>query len=164
MLGVGLPSSLHSLCFPNHQPLISPFSSTSINRWSVIPLNSNQSINVVLFHVFQCFCITSVLLSTACFHVLFCVRTCLFWPAALVCSSLSVLRWFFASYWFPLCKATVSGTALICRCARPIAGKTVGPPQTAAAVLPRVTERTWTDLPHRRQTPNTTSMDTGLPP
>ncbi|XP_044052134.1 mediator of RNA polymerase II transcription subunit 22 isoform X1 [Siniperca chuatsi] len=64
---------------------------------------------------------------------------------------------------FPLRKATVNGTALICHCVRPTADETVGPPQEAAAALPRVSERTWRDLLHRRQTPNTTSTDTGHP-
>ncbi|KAG7243884.1 hypothetical protein INR49_006039 [Caranx melampygus] len=58
---------------------------------------------------------------------------------------------------------TVSGTALICHCVRPTGSETVGPPQAVAAVLPRATKKTWTDLPHRRQTPNTTSTDTELP-
>lgn len=153
MLGVG-PSFLAALT------LLSPPSATNCTfffRWTwnqrlIGHTSSWQS-------SFQCSCITSMLLSYVC--PLCVVWMCLFWPAALVCSSLSVLRWLFASHWFPLRKATVSGTALICRCATPTAGETVGPPRAAAAARHRATGRTWRDLLHRRQTPNTTSTDTG---
>lgn len=102
-----------------------------------------------------------------CFHVaLLFVWVCLFWPAALVCSSLSALRWIFASkYGFLLCcKATVSGTALTCLCARPTASGTVGPLQTAAPVPPKTTERRPIGRRRGRQTPNITSTDTGRLP
>lgn len=85
------------------------------------------------------------------------------WPFALVCFSPSALRWFFASCWFLLHKATVSGTATTCLCARPTAAGTAGPPETAAAVQRRTTERTWAGRRHRRQTPSITSTDMGRP-
>ncbi|XP_034094182.1 mediator of RNA polymerase II transcription subunit 22 isoform X1 [Gymnodraco acuticeps] len=62
---------------------------------------------------------------------------------------------------FPLCKATVSGTALTCRCARRTAGGTVGRPRAAAAAPPWGSGRTWRPPPHRRPTLSTTSTDTG---
>lgn len=163
MLGVGLPSSLHSLCFVLHEILIPPFffffAKPKLISWSPVTPLSTVISQVTGFH---CFCITSMLLSYVCLHVLLCVWVCLFWPPALVCSSPSVLRWLSASYWFLLCKATVSGTALICHCVRPTGSETVGPPRAVAAVLPRETKKTWTDLLHRRQTPNTTLTDMGL--
>ena len=100
--------------------------------------------------------------STVCvsFDVLLYVDECAYSDLPL-CSSLSVLRWLFASYWFPLCKATVSGTALTCRCVRRTAGGTAGRPRAAAAAPPWGSGRTWRPPSHRRPTPSTTSTDTG---
>ncbi|XP_005457493.1 mediator of RNA polymerase II transcription subunit 22 isoform X1 [Oreochromis niloticus] len=65
---------------------------------------------------------------------------------------------------FLLCKATVSGTALTCLCARPTGVETAGPPRTAATVLHTGNARTWTGLHRRRRTPSTTLTDMGPPP
>lgn len=164
----------HAGCWPSFLTaltLLSPPSATNHtfllnlnstgNKWK-LELQYNQYAAVLgVDPVSGAFSVTSTLLSSV---RLSCGWMCLFWPAALVCSSLSVLRWLFASYWFPLCKATVSGTALICRCTRRTAGRTVGPRQAAAAALRRATERTWRERLHRRQTASTTSTDTGQLP
>lgn len=78
-------------------------------------------------------------------------------PVFLHCTDL------FASYWFLVCKATVSGTALICHYVRPSGSETVGPLQAAVAALRRGTGKRWMGLLHRILTLNTPSTDTGLP-
>lgn len=157
--GCGLPSSLHSLCFPLHRQLIAPF---QINHFksTVTPLTTTwiHSCCKVQFPAL----LHNLHASTVCvpFDVLLHVDECAYSDLPL-CSSLSVLRWPFASYWFPLCKATVSGTALTCRCVRRTAGGTAGRPRAAAAAPPWGSGRTWRPLPHRRPTPSSTSTDTG---
>lgn len=87
MLGVGLPSSLHSLCFLLHQQLIAPFCRTwdeqviSLSLWLL-----HLAISSCFMHwsSFRCFCITSMLLSYVCPHVLLCVYEC-------ACSDLPLL-------------------------------------------------------------------------
>lgn len=162
MLGVGLPSSLHSLCFLLHQQLL-PFNWTESEQ---LPIYTINQINRQLFYALI---ISRAYAKSPCFYCMWafmcflCVWMCFFWPAAFVCSSLSALRRLFASYWFLVCKATVSGTALICHCVRPTTGEIVGPLQAAVAVLPKVTGKRWVDLLHRTQTPSTISMDMGRP-
>lgn len=89
------------------------------------------------------------------------VYECAYSDPLLLSAPLSVLHRLFPSYWLPVCKATVNGTPLICHYVKPTAGETVGPPQAAAAVLPRVIERRGMDLLHRTQI-HTTLTDMGL--
>lgn len=140
-------TSLHALCFSSISNLISH---NCLSQWKC---------HASLF--FLCFWINlnvSMYVSPVVYENAY-SDPLLFFPAPF-CAASDIS----SSWWFPLHKATVTGTALTCRCVRPTTKGTAGHPQAAAAVLHRETRRRWRVSRHRKQTCNTTSTDMGHRP